>query len=105
MTDLARLADDWDGHLARKSRSAETRRHYRRTIWKLVDHLGDRDAASITRQDCERFLNRWADRAPATLAARTAAVAGFTAYLVDVGVLADDPMRRVAPSRDRDGEA
>lgn len=96
------LIDDFDGQLARTGHAAATRASYRWTLWKFADAYHDVPPDQITREDCERFLNRWTACKPATMAQRGAALAGFTAYLADRGILADDPMRRVArPKRQR----
>ena len=93
---LPALVDDFEGHLARKGRSLRTRESYRWTLWKFLEANRGLEPELVDRDVCERFLNRWVDRAPATMAQRAAALATFTAYLVDRDVLQTDPMAKVA---------
>ena len=102
VSDLPAYVDDFEGDLARKGRTARTRSSYRWTLWRFCDRYPRLAAADITRQDCERFLNQWTACEPATLAQRAAALATFTRFLTDRGVLAVDPMLKVArPKRQR----
>jgi integrase len=98
MTDLAYLLDDFDGYLARKGRSPETRRSYGRTVNKLIDYAG-RDSHGLTQVVCEGFFDQYARQdpplEPATIAQRMAAVATFTAWLVERKAITVDPMLKV----------
>ena len=82
---LGAAIDLYVGELARRGRSAETRRTYERVLFLLADRYGESTIAEITADDCRRFLDRWRDAAPSTLALHVSVLNGFFGFLRDEG--------------------
>lgn len=102
MDDIDYAVDAYVGELARLGRSPNTRRKYQEILWKFCKHVGDKRCDEIERADCTSFLDRWADSSPSTLALNTSIVAGFFAWLVEITLLDESPMRTVKrPPRKR----
>ena len=92
---LGRAIDLYVGELARRGRSAETRRAYERVLFLLADRFSEMTIAEITADDCRRFLDRWRDAAPSTLALHVSVLNGFFGFLRDEGRIDKSPMERV----------
>ncbi len=102
MNDLNYAIDAYMDALARLQRSKETRRTYLRVLFQLSDFVGDVDCDEITPEMCRRFLDRWVDASPSTLALHVSILVGFFEFLIDQTVLADSPMRTIRrPARKR----
>lgn len=83
---LGRAIDLYIGDLARRARSVATRRSYRRLLNDFADVVGDeRDVSTLRLEDYERFLDRWVDASPATLASGVSLVKGFARFLFERG--------------------
>jgi integrase len=85
---LTRALDAYDGDMARRGRSPESRRHYRHDLAKLAD-LFDPEATvdEITLAHYERFLDRWTNSQPSTLAGKVSMVRGFSEFLWKRGLV------------------
>lgn len=67
--DIGEAIDLFMGELALRKRTGETRRTYERILFQFADRVGGRKhPAEVTASECRRFLSRWNDAAPATLA-------------------------------------
>jgi integrase len=73
------------GELARRGRSPRTLDAYRRKLNALADDVRDAFVDEITLADYERFLNRWIDSSPSTLASGVSLVKVFSEYLWERG--------------------
>ena len=82
---LGAAIDLYVGELARRGRSAETRRAYERVLFLLADRYRDKPVTEITVDDCRRFLDRWRDAAPSTVALHVSVLSGFFRFLTDEG--------------------
>jgi integrase/recombinase XerD len=51
--------------------------------------------AEVSADDCRRFLDRWRDAAPSTVALHVSVLAGFFRFLCDEGHLERSPMERI----------
>lgn len=103
----ARALDLYEDDLALRGKSPRTRSSYR---WQLeqyadfIDPHGERDVRADTEEDCRRFLGRWRNAKPATLAQRVSILRGYFAFLerhghIDRGC---SPMREIdRPPRTR----
>ncbi len=69
------------GELARRGKSPRTRDAYGRKLNKLADEVRDAYVHEIELADYERFLNRWIDSAPSTLASSVSTVKEFSKFL------------------------
>ena len=74
---LTQWIDSFEGELARRGRAPRTRKSYRETLWKFADANPELEPGRIDRETCERFLDRWLDNEPATMAQRAAALGGY----------------------------
>jgi len=102
MNDIDHAVDAYIGELARRGRSRHTREKYQWLLWKFCDHVGPKDVDELTRYDCTRFLDRWTNASPSTLALHTSVLAGFFDFLVDLTLLERSPMENVRrPPRKR----
>ena len=102
MRDLAYAIDAYIGELARRGRTANTRRKYQELLWHFDTFTHPKDCDEVTVDDCRRFLDQWRDAAPATLAAYVSILRGFFEFLVDETVLERSPMERIKrPPRPR----
>jgi integrase len=99
---LDHAIDLWLGELARRGRSPRTRLKYRQLVdpfAAMCEHLAP---AEITADHCRRYLDRWANHSPSTLALYVTALAGLFEFLYDEGIVPRDPMERVKrPPRKR----
>lgn len=99
MNDINYAIDAWLGTLARAGRTKATRTKYQQILWQFADMLGERDCDGVTTDDCRRFLDRWIDASPSTLALHVSILRGFFAFLVDETVLDESPMARIQRPR------
>lgn len=100
MNDLNYALDAYDGDLARAARTPATRLKYKQILWLFAAFLendGIRDCDRITADHCRRFLDRWVDASPSTLALHVTILRGFFAFLVNETVIERDadPMARI----------
>jgi integrase len=79
----------WLGELARRNRSGGTRDEYRRKLNLLANDVRDAYVHEITLRDYERFLDRWLEKAPSTMASAVSLVKGFAEYLWERGYTAE----------------
>lgn len=92
---LGAAIDLYVGELARRGRSPETRRAYERVLFLLADRYPDKMVAELSADDCRRFLDRWRDAAPSTVALHVSVVSGFFCFLGDEGHVERSPMERI----------
>lgn len=108
MNDINHAVDAWLGDLARAGRSPATRLKYQQVLWLFAAFLereGIRDCDRVTTDLCRRFLNKWVDSSPSTMALGVTVVRGFFAFLVDETVLEHSPAERIRrPKRKRPEE-
>lgn len=95
MNDIDYAIDAYSGELARRGRSPHTRRKYNELLWKLSVFVGDKDCDEITVDDCRRFLDKWVDAAPGTLALQISVLKGFFEFLREETVIDESPMRNI----------
>src|SRR6266545_4258903 len=94
--DLGASIDLFMGELALRKRTSETRRTYERILFQLADEVGSRKRPDeVTPGDCRRFLRRWNDSAPATLALYVSCLKRFFEFLRDEGQVDTNPMERI----------
>lgn len=92
----------WLASLARQGMTHGTRIKYGAHVRHFLSWLGDRDLATVTRQDIEDYLDVWhaADGpAPGTIRVRLSALKSFFAYLEDRGLADRNPAQRVKPPK------
>lgn len=98
--DIGRAIDDYLGELARKGRTPETLRSYRRILNGLADSLpGELSLQEITTSHCRRYLNRWSTASPSTGALYVSCLRGFFAFFAKEEAIAENPMARVERPR------
>ncbi len=108
MRDLGEAIDLFIGELALRKRTGETRRTYERILFQLADEVGSRKhPRQVTPAECRRFLKRWNDAAPATLALYVSCLKRFFEFLRDEGYVETNPMERIhrprlLPAEERD---
>jgi site-specific recombinase XerC len=99
---LGHAVDYYVAHLAREGRRKATRNSYRRLLTDFARSCHDKAPAELELADYDRFLNRWTDSSPSTLASNVSLVKGFSRFLYDRGLAAVDvaaPLKR--PRRQR----
>src|SRR5262249_2204550 len=92
---VAEAIDLYIGELARRACKPSTRDIYREILDLLADQHPRTHVAELTADDCRRFLDRWRDPAPATLANRVTCLRGFFRFLEREGHLRTNPMRNI----------
>lgn len=99
--ELGHAIDLWVGELARQGRSPRTRDSYNRKLQAFADTLPPYTAvAEILPDDCRRFLDRWRDSSPSTLASSVSVLRGFFRFLIDEGHVPEPgPMARIRRPR------
>jgi integrase len=99
--DIGRAIDVYIGELARRRKSPRTRDTYRRHLNAFADTLPPYTAVSeITPDDCRRFLDRWADAEPSTMATGVSTLRGFFRFLIDDGHVPEPgPMAKIQRPR------
>lgn len=95
--------DRYEGELARRGRTKATRRKYcQEVLYSFADHLGRTGLPEATTDDCRRFLDRWINASPSTLALYVSILRGFFDFCLDEGWIAANPMDPVKrPKRKR----
>lgn len=104
MQDVGRAIDLYIGELARRRKSPKTRDTYERKLQAFADTLAPYTAVSeVTVDDCRRFLDRWRDSEPSTMASAVTTLRVFFRFLIDEGHVPEPgPMHRIKrPSRKR----
>ena len=99
---LTRAIDLYIGELARRGRRKTTRDGYERLLFDfadLIDPLGERTVDAITADECRRFLDRWRDSSPSTLASSVSLLRGFFGFLEKEGHVERTPMRNIERPR------
>jgi site-specific recombinase XerD len=81
---LDRAIDRFIGELARRGCTQTTRADYRRKLEPLCDRLPDADAADVSADDCRAYLDRWADKAPGTIAHSVSVLNSFFGWLYEI---------------------
>ncbi len=99
MNDINYAIDAYLGTLARAGRTPATRRKYQQILWAFADFIDERDCDHVTPDHCRRFLDKWVNASPSTLALHVTILRGFFAFLVDETVLDDTPMARIQRPR------
>jgi integrase len=82
--------DAFIGDLARRGRSQATRTSYRRLLNDFADRVHDKPPAELELGDYERFLDRWTDSSPSTLASGVSLVRSFSRFLHERGFASED---------------
>lgn len=102
---LGHAVDYYIAHLAREGRRKATRNSYRRLLTDFARSCHDKAPAELELADYDRFLNRWTDSSPSTLASNVSLVKGFSRFLYDRGLAAVDvaaPLKRPRRQRPED---
>ena len=99
MRDLNYAIDAYLGDLARAGRTKATRLKYQQVLWQFADFVDERDCDQIGVDHCRRFLDRWINASPSTLALYVSVLRGFFAFLVDETVIEHTPMERIKRPR------
>lgn len=96
---LDHATDLWIGELARQGKSPNTRRKYRETLDPFCETYEHLAPGEITADHCRRFLDRWSNHAPSTLALHVTVIRRFFAFLDDEGIVARSPAERLRRPR------
>lgn len=101
MQDVGRAIDLYIGELARRRKSPRTRSDYERHLQSFADTLPPYTAVNeITVDICRRWLDRWRDAEPSTMASRVSILRGFVRFLIDEGHIAEPgPMAKIQRPR------
>jgi site-specific recombinase XerD len=102
---FSRAIDAFIGDLARRGRSQATRNSYRRLLNDFADVVRDKPPAELELSDYERFLDRWTDSSPSTLASGVSLVRSFSRFLYERGLASEDvayPLQRPRRKRSED---
>jgi integrase len=88
--------DTYLGELARRGRTPATRQKYREVLYPFVATMPrEQPVDAMTKDDCRRYLDHWADAAPATLALYVSILTRFFAFCVDEELIARSPMEKI----------
>jgi integrase/recombinase XerD len=99
---IGEAIDLYLGDLARRGRRPRTLDSYARRLNLLADSVRDAYVDEIRLEDYERFLNRWIEAAPSTLASGVSLVRGFSEFLWERGHTTDHvALRLKRPRRPR----
>jgi site-specific recombinase XerD len=82
--------DNFIGELARQGKSHSTRRSYRRQLNHFARLAHDKDPRLLTLADYERFLDRWTEAKPSTLASAVSLARSFSRFLFERGIATTD---------------
>lgn len=102
---LGHAVDFYIAHLAREGRSAATRASYRRLLTDFARSCHDKAPGELELHDYERFLDRWTDASPSTLASGVSLVRGFSRFLYERDLATVDvaaPLKRPRRKRPED---
>jgi integrase len=103
--DLDQASDLYIGELARRGCTQSTRLSYQRILWAFSARYDELAPWEVTADDCRRFLDRWVDCSPSTLAQYVSILRGFFAFLLDEEIVEANPMERIRrPPRKRPEE-
>jgi integrase len=95
---LGKAADLYLGEVARRYSKATVTK-YTQVLGYFLDRYEHRDVMEISRFDCETFLHRWNNSAPATRALHTSILKRFFEYMIDCDELEVNPMEKVKRPR------
>jgi site-specific recombinase XerD len=87
---LGHAVDFYIAHLAREGRSNATRASYRRLLTDFARSCREKAPAELELSDYERFLDRWTDASPSTLASGVSLVKGFSRFLLERNLATED---------------
>ena len=107
VTSFGEAIDYFISELARRGKSASTRRSYRRLLEDFATTAHDKPVKDLVLADYERFLDRWTDAKPSTLASGVSLVRSFSRYLFERGYADRDvaePLKRPRRQRPEDVE-
>jgi integrase len=102
---LGHAVDFYIAHLAREGRSQATRDSYRRLLTDFDRSCRGKAPGELELADYERFLDRWTDSSPSTLASGVSLVKGFSRFLYERKYAAVDvaaPLKRPRRKRPED---
>jgi integrase len=102
---LGHAVDFYIAHLARKGRAKTTRDSYRRLLTDFARSCRDKAPGELELHDYERFLDRWTDSSPSTLAGGVSLVRGFSRFLYERDLATSDvaaPLKRPRRKRPED---
>jgi integrase len=92
--------DLWLGDLALTRKSDETRRKYRYLLEQFAEMFEHLTPAEVQEEHCRRFLARWADSSPSTLALHVSILRGFFKFLKAQKIIgAVSPMENIERPR------
>jgi integrase len=83
------------GDLALSGKSDETRRKYRYVLDEFSDMFEHLTPAEVGEEQCRRFLARWADSSPSTLALHVSVLRCFFLFLKRQKIVAVSPMENI----------
>jgi integrase/recombinase XerD len=89
------VIDDFIGEIARRGRTLETRRKYRIILNYLYDAVHGKPVDQITAADCRKFLDRWIDKSPSTLATNISTLKTFFQFLEEQEIITTNPMAKI----------
>ena len=92
---IDRALDLYIGALARDRRTEATRRKYRQVLEPFCALYAELAPWEISEAHCERYLNRWVNCAPATIALYVSILRSFFAFLEEKGVVPLNPAAKI----------
>lgn len=95
MRDFGDAIDLYIGHLALKRRSPRTRTRYHAELVKAANAVAPLEPWEIETDDLRRYLRRWENAQPATMASQISILKGFFGWLLKEGALQIDPTARI----------
>jgi integrase/recombinase XerD len=101
---LGHAIDFYIAHLAREGRSNATRASYRRLLNDFARVARDKAPADLDLSDYEKFLDRWTDSSPSTLASGVSLVRGFSRFLYERGLATEDVAHQLRRPRRKRAE-
>jgi integrase len=101
---LGHAIDFYIAHLAREGRSNATRASYRRLLNDFARVAHDKAPAELDLSDYEKFLDRWTDSSPSTLASGVSLVRGFWRFLYERGLATEDVAHQLRRPRRKRAE-
>lgn len=96
---LDHAIDLYLGELARRGRAQSTRRKYREVLdpfAAMCEHLAP---SEVTADHCRRYLDRWANSSPSTLALYVSVLRGLFEFLYDENIVTRNPTERIRRPR------
>jgi integrase len=101
---LGHAIDFYIAHLAREGRSIATRTSYRRLLNDFATSVRDKFPDELELADYERFLDRWTDASPSTLASGVSLARGFSRFLYERGLAGEDVAHQLRRPRRKRAE-